>query len=657
MPRDLLARQPRDLLAGAAPPASAPSFQDGVASVIRGTPLAPLAQFVDQPLVQQGASGLVEGAVVDTLSIPNNLASLALSIGPMLTNKIFGTDFKGPEYLEALPDAGRATRQILEQNNLLADAPTDPLGKIVRNTTRVVGGAMAPEATLTAKAGGSFEDFLMGLFPAATAGASGGVVEAVAPDNEGAKVAAELIGGLTPSTVASTVRRATTSPFETAAGVPVPKKVVSAVERDQVPVDQVGDRVADLGPAAVVADVGDNTQKLAAAVASQPGQAGAATTNAMRERSADSMVRVPAAVTDTLGPARPPSAIEAEIKANKKAIGPDYDVTKTTVAPVDVRPIAAALDEQIQNSVGPAQSALRSVRKMLDDPTTGQLSPDPDKLHQVREAIDGMIEDTQDGNVRRLLGDARKKVDELLTQTVPPIGALDDQYHELSRQGRSLEEGAAAFDKGKQGLWPEEMRAKIDEAAVPAGDLIGPSGAAFRLSQGARSEIERIIGQNVNDRAALASLLGGGESDWNPQKLAQLFGQEKADEIVKLLQNERQLAATENLAVNGSKTAAVTAAQRDLNLDVPRPSDARGRTLTDLVLGGVDKLTAGATSRAQEERAREIVDIILGDGKWQKAARPFLTDAQLRAQAAAVIGALGAEDDDPVISAVMKDAK
>lgn len=130
-----------------------------------------------------------------------------------------------------------------------------------------------------------------------------------------------------------------------------------------------------------------------------------------------------------------------------------------------------------------------------------------------------------------------------------------------------------------------------------------------------------------------------GESDWNAQKLAQIFGQDKADAIMRLVQNERRLAETENLAVNGPETAAVTAAQGDLEQKTIKPSAVRAALnwqLGDAGAAILDKVTAGATQRRRVDREKQIVDAIMGRGDWRPtAAKPFFSQNQRNALSAA----------------------
>lgn len=413
----------------------------------------------------------------------------------------------------------------------------------------------------------------------------------------------------------------------TAEGGVVPQKLLDAIMRDKASPANVAQRVGDISPAAVVADVGDNTQKMAAAVATQPGGSGAQVSDFMKGRAKDSMTRVPQAVNDVLGPATPPSEIAAGIAENKKVVGPQYDPALDNAPPVDPTPVAASIDALIATKKGPAQAALRQVRDMLNvnganaTDQMARLDTTARGLFETRNAIDGMISPTGDTKVNGALKDVRKQIDELLAQAVPDIKNIDAQYRELSRQGDALDTGANVLDAGKSAVWPQENATAVAAGVQPEGALVGPSAATFRLTQAARGDIERIVGTKKNDRVALANIIQG-ESDWNPQKLAQLFGQDKADAIMKVVDGERRLAETENLAVNGSKTAAVTAAQQALNGTPVNPSAVQGRTMLDAIFQIADKVTAGASAARREATAKAIADAVLSKGNWSVAPRP-----------------------------------
>jgi hypothetical protein len=156
----------------------------------------------------------------------------------------------------------------------------------------------------------------------------------------------------------------------------------------------------------------------------------------------------------------------------------------------------------------------------------------------------------------------------------------------------------------------------VAEANQPIGNETGPTVRAQALSQGARAEIDRIVGTNLNDRAALNGLVKG-QGDWNYDRLSTLFGKEKTDRIYKVLENERTMADTENLALSNSKTAAVTAAQKEVQQTPGGPGVLQG--IFDAKFGSAaqrlkDRVLNGVAERRLANQNDDIASIIMGNG-------------------------------------------
>jgi len=80
---------------------------------------------------------------------------------------------------------------------------------------------------------------------------------------------------------------------------------------------------------------------------------------------------------------------------------------------------------------------------------------------------------------------------------------------------------------GESAIRPYDNAQTVAKGVQPEGELVGPSGATFRLTQSVRADIDRVIGDNLNDRQKLTQLVKA-PSDWNYQKLSQLLGEDKA---------------------------------------------------------------------------------------------------------------------------------
>ncbi|WP_187969225.1 hypothetical protein [Aquibium microcysteis] len=340
--------------------------------------------------------------------------------------------------------------------------------------------------------------------------------------------------------------------------------LVRAMDADGISPAAARQRLAEMGPDAMMADLGPNLQQTAAGLVAAPGPSRAIVQGAIRGRDAGANRRILSALDDTLGPAGIPSQIDDTIRSGQRALSPEYEAAFANARRVETQPIADTLDSLAVNLRGEAQSAVQGVRRMLNVTGTDQLDPNPYTLFQVRQAIDGMLDGATDGNVRRALSGARQQIDETLRQSVPGIKGVDAKFAELARQREALERGQTFLDSGRTAPRPQELASEFRQGALPRGEMVGPSAVPLRLREGARAEIDRIVGTNANDRVALQRIVKG-DGDWNRQRLATLFGQDKADRIIKVLDNERAFAETGDFVTRNSATAARTEAVRALN--------------------------------------------------------------------------------------------
>jgi hypothetical protein len=143
-----------------------------------------------------------------------------------------------------------------------------------------------------------------------------------------------------------------------------------------------------------------------------------------------------------------------------------------------------------------------------------------------------MIANEVDPNTIRVLTQTRAAVDDGLARAAPGIKDVDAQFAELSRQSAALQRGSQVLDGGKTAIRPVELADEIAQGALPQGTQIGPSAAPVRLRQGARAEVDRLVGTNVNDLNTLERKIGTPQ-DWNSQKLETVFGEGPVANVAK----------------------------------------------------------------------------------------------------------------------------
>lgn len=417
--------------------------------------------------------------------------------------------------------------------------------------------------------------------------------------------------------------------------------------------------VQALGPEGMLADVSPEMAQIARGAAALPGTRDRIVT-ALTARDAGKNARIGQAVDANFGPDAIPSQVQAQVKAARETLGPAYERAFAGAKAVDTTPIAHKLEAIAVGKRGEAADAAQRVRDMLNIRGTDQLDPNPRTLHEVRMAIDGMLDGEANGNVRRVLGEARKAIDDELAAKVPGIKPIDAKYAEISREWEAFKTGQRAFDTGREGVVrPSELAAQQSALVQPASTAAGPPtrGGLDRLTQGARSEIERIVGTNANDVAKLNQLLKS-EGDWNRDKLRLLFGQDKADAVLRVLDAERTMEGTFRKVVGNSETAATNEFARFLKESgQPMRVDPSASLFGTLAAGAkkaVDRVS-GSNAEAQAQRfAQALAELPVAQQAQASALiQALMTRAQRNQGQAALNNVAGLSG--PQLSAIVRE--
>lgn len=354
----------------------------------------------------------------------------------------------------------------------------------------------------------------------------------------------------------------------------------------------VRERLAELGPDAMLLDASPSLMGRAQGLAIQPEtREGIVAPLTTRNKGTNSRLLTEAETH--LGPDPIPSRVEADLAASRGLVGEQYPKVFEGAKAVDTNALAAKLETNAINLRGPARAAAGKVRGYLDIPgERGVLDPNPAALHQTRQAIDGLLDGETNRTVRWVLTEARKDVDKLLGEAVPGIKALDAQQAELFRQSEGLRRGSQIFDSGKTAIRPQEFADEIGAAALPQGEMVGPSAVPLRMRQGARGDIARLLGTHVNDLNELRKLIKG-EGDWNYTKLIQAFGSKPAAKIWNAVDREAAFRDAYNKVVENSQSAQRLAAAK--GVEIPEAgSGAAGSEAGPVIAGAVGGPKAAA---------------------------------------------------------------
>jgi hypothetical protein len=408
----------------------------------------------------------------------------------------------------------------------------------------------------------------------------------------------------------------------------------SAMLRAAAQADEAGLRgLPAMGPDAMLVDAGPAMLGLGQGAGTGTGAGRTALVDALRTRDAGTGNRLAATLDENLGRSPVPSQVEAGLAGSREALGPVYgqvlDDAGVAAAhgapPMDTRALAQNLEALARVERGPAQRAAHQVREMLND-GHGALDRSPDTLLNTRQAIDGMLATEADPNTIRVLTRSRQAVDAELAN-VPGLKDVDAQFAELSRQSAGLQRGSQVLDGGKTAIRPSELADEMVQGALPQGTQIGPSAAPLRIREGARAEIDRLVGTNVNDLNVLERKIGTPQ-DWNSQKLGTIFGDTPRDNVAKALMDNRKFRQSYQDIVQNSQTAQRTEAAASMK-GAEGGNIPHDTTLTGVgfkALNAVAKAISGASNAKTKD---EIGNILATQGPAvQRVARALLESAR-----------------------------
>lgn len=417
--------------------------------------------------------------------------------------------------------------------------------------------------------------------------------------------------GLVGPGAAAGIGKGVTSLASRFGGLGSPTGAISALPRPAVDfaLDTLGDparqatmraELERLGPQAMLADVSPEWLGVARGAASQPGMRDEIAVPLLA-RDAGKNARLRTEMDGAIGPAPIPSQVSAGIEANQAALSPQYQQVFQDARAVDTTALAQSLEGDVVNLRGPAQRAAQQVRQMLDITGEQVLDPNPYTLFQTRQAIDGLMAGETNPQVLRVLGNARQQVDQTLTVSVPGIKDVDAQFAELARQKTALGRGQQVLDSGRTAPRPQELADEMTQGALPQGTQIGPSAAPVRMRQGARAEIDRVVGTSANDPSAMQKLVKS-EGDWNRDRLRTLFGT-KADDVLNSIDRETTFFRTGNRVSSGSDTAMAGRFGDFLDNAAKPASVPTDSTITGLILRGAQKAGQKALGENAEAKA------------------------------------------------------
>lgn len=349
------------------------------------------------------------------------------------------------------------------------------------------------------------------------------------------------------------------------------QNVARALNSDGIPVDQVNQRLQQLGPDAMLMDLGPNLQAQAGAVASVPGPGQTVARDAIAARGQNATNRVNADVTATVGNGPEIGALRDNIvQAQSAAADPIY--TRIRNIPLGNLPQLAAVARTPMGNQA-LHAALTSMENDGVQVTNGQFTVG--LADYMKRALDDLASSAgREGrnNVARQARNMTRAITSAVDRVVPDYRLARDAFAGPAQVLDAIDTGTTVFSRE---MSPAQLRREL--AAM------SPSERAGHLA-GAQAQVEAMMGNAVNDVAALRNTFRKG---WNEAKLRILLGDNVANDLLRRIDRELAYGRTANAVSSNSETARRQASQGEVNPNLGTTPRIQA-TLTGIVLSAFD---------------------------------------------------------------------
>lgn len=416
-----------------------------------------------------------------------------------------------------------------------------------------------------------------------------------------ARIAGGLVGGVTPEGVRagwSAVRQALRTDNDKAAQV-----ILKRLQESGMTPDQALDAVQKMGPDAMLADMSPGMQVATGGTAVADPGAG----QMIAQRLADRRSRAPARVRDSLdnafGPYKGPQTLADEITVARQPAGPAYELSKTHV--VDPEDALKKIEELLK-TFGSKSDIGKSLQgfanQLIDD--SGNVIGRGNIVHGVREQLDDAISEafrTGLGKKAGRLKEVRDELDKVLKGQIPGFAEADKIWSDTAKIDEAYQYGQKEL-LGKS-VYPDQNSKTLLGMSDPE------KGA---VSQGVRAKLAMDFSNPARNPTLPVerTLLG----NMNDQKVPQLIGRDRFDELSKNLGTEATYLETSSLGEpsRGSRTAVLDAASEMFGASGNRTllGDTVSGAAAGGLLGGPAGMAAGAGAGFLTNARERVADAL-----------------------------------------------
>lgn len=390
----------------------------------------------------------------------------------------------------------------------------------------------------------------------------------------------------------------------------------------------------ELGPSAMLADMGPTLRLRAEQIAQHDNAGRPSVVNALRDRSATAGGRINSAYDASLGSNPNVQQTLSEMtRAAKTRADTLYGEARRQNAPVDVAPVLQSIDDQL---LTPAEriagqsglptdevdDALAWVRSHLSDGNSQRTGID--RLDRLERRLRARTKAAFSGG-KSDVGHALNEVGKVLRGQMKASSSVYAEARATFADDMAQQE---AFDAGRKlfgsGTHPDFLAAEVAEMSQAERD-------ALRI--GVRAAVDQAMGQVRNGSLKGRQLL---DADWNERKILTVLGEDDGRALINALQGEQAMAETANQVLGGPATARRLA---DNPFNVERTQQNKGvpgilRSAGNLDFGdaaarGVEYVQDALGRRSARTMAEELGPALTATGET----RDELLDALLQVQA------------------------
>lgn len=395
------------------------------------------------------------------------------------------------------------------------------------------------------------------------------------------------IGGAVPL-----IGKGASAAFQAFKGPSAAKTLTNALTADSIAPGEVANRLAQLGPDAMVADLGPNAQQLAGGLASLPGKPQAILKNALTTRAADTGNRLTADVASTIGTGPSANKVADALSASQSAAArPLYDAVR------DVQlQTTPALDFITKSPMGKA--AFDQAQQMAANDGYQANGMTVGLVDYAKRALDDMASAATRAGNNNAARQATQMAASLRTEAdaqAPLYAVARDAFAGPAKVKDAIEAGKSIFTSK---VTPEELQAQLTNMSSSERD---------GLLLGAQQAVKDLMGRSRNDAVAVKQLFG---SDYGKEKLALLVGPDAAQAIDDALSREGTFAATRNTVAGNSLTAARQAAQRAIAPETMGIPSTKGATFLGTLLYGLQKAREGMTAAYRAGQNEKLANML-----------------------------------------------